>query len=57
MYKELFTHLKNNNIPHNFNFNTNELYLQRKELTYDLRTFILSINMNIFELDNLIIIF
>jgi len=56
-YKQLFQYLKDNNTPHNFNFNTNELYLDRQVLTYDLRAYILSIDMNIFELDNLIIIF
>jgi hypothetical protein len=56
-YKKLFQYLKDNNTPHNFNFNTNELYLNRQVLTHDLRTYILSIGMNIFELDTLIIIF
>lgn len=57
MHKQLFEYLKSKGIKHEFNTRTSEILINRENMNYDLREFSINIGFNIFELDNLVIIF
>lgn len=55
--KDFFKYLKEKNILFNFNIVTNEILVERCYLTNELRQKVINYELNIFELDNIIIIF
>jgi hypothetical protein len=56
-FKNFFIYLKEKAIKHEFNEKTFETYINRQLMNCDLRNKVIDCNMDIFELDNLIVIF